>query len=181
MIKIKKMLPEYRGKVYEILQQTDFFTPAEIDVAMELIDIYLFNKSQTDYCISVAMDEENEVVGYFCYGPTPAAEGTFDLYWIAVSPTVQNRGIGKKLLNYVENEVERKGGRMIIIETSSQDKYGSTQQFYFRNNCVLEARIKDFYRVGDDRLIFVKRLGVSPNGGTSGNGTVAEESTKKLY
>jgi len=158
MAKIRKMIGDDRDPIYEIIKQTRMFTGAEIDVAMELIDIFLNNKKQQDYVIYVAESESKKVVGYVCYGPTPATEGTYDLYWIAVSPAVQGKGIGKELLAFTENEVSKQNGRLIIIETSSQPKYLPTQQFYIKNNYQIDARIKDFYRPGDDRLIFVKRL-----------------------
>ncbi|MBN1893296.1 GNAT family N-acetyltransferase [bacterium] len=158
MIDIRKMLPGDRSALYEILQQTDMFTMPEIEVAMELIDCYLFNKDQKDYLIYVAAEDKKNVVGYVCFGPTPATEGTYDLYWIAVSPDRQQEGIGKTLLQFVEQQVIQKQGKIIIIETSSQKKYKPTQQFYQSNRYALEARIKDFYKTGDDRLIFVKRL-----------------------
>ncbi|MDZ7332581.1 MAG: GNAT family N-acetyltransferase [candidate division KSB1 bacterium] len=158
MIEIRKMIAEDRTAVSRILEQTDMFTAAELDVALELIDIYLTNNEQKDYIIYVATNERKEVVGYVCYGPTPATDGTFDLYWIAVSPAMQQQGVGKALLNFTEQQVMLHNGRMIIIETSSQPKYKPTQDFYLRNRYQIEARIKDFYRVGDDRLIFVKRL-----------------------
>ena len=158
MVKIRKMIAQDRDVIFDIISKTDMFTQAEIDVAMELIDIFLTKKEQQDYHIYVAENKGKEVVGYVCYGPTPATEGTFDLYWIAVSPTMQGKGIGKELLSFTENYVLRQKGRLIIIETSSQPKYQPTLQFYIKNKYVIEARIKDFYRRGDDRLIFVKRL-----------------------
>jgi ribosomal protein S18 acetylase RimI-like enzyme len=158
MVKIRKMIAQDRDVIFDIISKTDMFTQAEIDVAMELIDIFLTKKEQQDYLIYVAENKGKEVVGYVCYGPTPATEGTFDLYWIAVSPTMQGKGIGKELLSFTENYVLRQKGRLIIIETSSQSKYQPTQQFYIKNKYIIEARIKDFYRRGDDRLIFVKRL-----------------------
>ncbi len=158
MIQIRKMVAEDRATILRILEATDMFTPVELDVAMELVDIYLTNQKQKDYIIYVATDERKEVVGYVCYGPTPATDGTFDLYWIAVSPAMQQQGVGKKLLSFTEQAIMNQQGRMIVIETSSQTKYKPTQDFYLRNHYQLEARIKDFYRIGDDRLIFVKRL-----------------------
>lgn len=152
------MRSEDRETVYHIITQTKMFTQAEVTVAMELIDIFLTQKEQKDYIIYVAEDERKEVVGYVCYGPTPATEGTFDLYWIAVSPVVQQQGVGKKLLAFTEQEIMRHKGRMIIIETSSQQKYKPTQDFYIRNHYEIAAQIRDFYRIGDDRLIFVKRF-----------------------
>ncbi len=170
MVRFRQMRPKDRAEIYEILQQTDMFTMPEINVAMELIDVYLFNKDQKDYIIYVATTEGNEVAGYVCFGPTPATEGTYDLYWIAVAPDVQKKGIGKQLLYFTEEEVRSLQGRMIVIETSSQQKYMLTQQFYLKNNYYLEARIKDFYRSGDDRLIFTKRFNQNHNGGKKENG-----------
>ncbi len=158
MVKIRKMISQDRDIIFDIIAKTNMFTQAEIDVAMELIDIFLTKKDQKDYIIYVAENKGKEVVGYVCYGPTPATEGTFDLYWIAVSPNMQGKGVGKELLSFTENNVLKQNGRLIIIETSSQPKYQPTQQFYIKNKYLIEARIKDFYRPGDDRLIFLKRL-----------------------
>jgi ribosomal protein S18 acetylase RimI-like enzyme len=165
MINFRKMTSKDRSAIYEILQQTDMFTLPEINVAMELIDIYLFNKEQKDYIIYVATADHDEIAGYVCYGPTPATDGTYDVYWIAVAANLQNKGIGRKLLHFTEEEIAKLNGRMIVIETSSQPKYLPTQQFYYKNKYVLEARIKDFYRVGDDRMIFVKRFSHHNKGG----------------
>ena len=156
-MKIRKMLPEDKAPVMKILETTGMFSKEEVAVAEELIDIFLKNKDHKDYIIYVS-DEDKTVTGYVCYGPTPATEGTFDLYWIAVSPNHQNKGIGKKLLAFVEKEVADKTGRMIIIETSSRGKYTPTQEFYKRNSYSIEARIAGFYSPGDDRLIFAKRF-----------------------
>ncbi len=157
MISIRPMRAEDRKPVAELIEATGFFTTDEYDVAMELVDIYLNNKAQRDYIIHVAEDG-GQVVGYVCYGPTDCTVGTFDLYWIAVSPACQGKGIGKQLTAFTEREVALKGGRMIIIETSSLIKYKPTQEFYLRNGYVVEARVKDFYRDGDDRLIYTKRI-----------------------
>lgn len=143
--------------VMQAIKDTGMFSEAEHDVALELIDIFLTKNDQKDYIIYVA-EHAGQAVGYVCYGPTPATEGTFDLYWIAVSPKLHNLGIGRKLLKFTEEEVSRRAGRLLIIETSSQEKYAPTQGFYLRNGYVIEARIKDFYKPGDDRLIYTKRL-----------------------
>lgn len=151
------MSPEDKAPIMQILKTTGMFSKEEVGVAEELIDIFLKNKDQKDYTIYVS-ENDGTVTGYVCYGPTPATEGTFDLYWIAVSPNHQNKGIGKKLLAFVEKDVAEKGGRMIIIETSSREKYTPTQEFYKRSSYNIEARIADFYSIGDDRLIFVKKI-----------------------
>jgi len=156
-IRIRPFTLEDRSPILEILYRTRMFTPLEIEVARELIDAWLYHPEQKDYILYTA-EGEGKVTGYVCYGPTPATEGSFDLYWIAVDPLYQRSGIGKELLLFTEKRIQECNGRLIIIETSSQEKYAPTRSFYERNGYTLEARIKDFYRVGDDRLIYVKRF-----------------------
>jgi len=156
MINIRSIKPEDRPVLLHIIEHTGMFSSEEVNVAMELIDVCLNQKEQKDYKIHVATDETDSIVGYVCYGPTPATVGTFDLYWIVVDVVCQNQGIGKQLLQFVEGEVSRKVGRLIIIETSSVEKYLPTRGFYLRNGYTIAAQIKDFYREGDDRVIFVK-------------------------
>jgi len=164
MNNIRKLKKEDRPGILNMIRETDMFTTAEVDVAMELVDICLTKENQSDYRIFVSTDQNDGAVGYVCYGPTPATDGTFDLYWIVVSPDHQNKGIGKQLLLFVEKEVFGNHGHLIVIETSSQDKYYPTRQFYLRNNYSITAQIKDFYRKGDDRVIFVKYRSNTKNG-----------------
>ncbi len=157
MVTIRNLSQADRDSIQKILVETLMFTDDEVAVALELTDAVIFNKEQKDYIVHVA-ESEGKVAGYICYGPTPVTESTYDVYWIAVAPHMQQKGVGKKLLEFVENEIGEKKGRIIIIETSSQHKYEPTRNFYSRNHYVIEARIKDFYKEGDDRLIYIKRI-----------------------
>ncbi len=47
---------------------------------------------------------------------------------------------------------------MLLIETSSQETYGGTIQFYERSGYELVGKIPEYYKPGDDKLIFAKRL-----------------------
>ncbi|MDI6698242.1 MAG: GNAT family N-acetyltransferase [Candidatus Saccharicenans sp.] len=145
-----------RQPVLDLIRETGFFTAGEIQVAEELIDIYLNHPEQRDYYIVVIENEEGQIAGYMTYGPTPLAEGTWDLYWIAVSPRVQGKGYGRQLVNFLEDQVQKNAGRLVLIETSSQPKYQPTRKFYEKLGYTEVARIRDFYRPGDDRVIFGK-------------------------
>ncbi|MBC7361894.1 MAG: GNAT family N-acetyltransferase [Candidatus Aminicenantes bacterium] len=153
---LRPMVSADREPVLNLIQATGFFTPDEVKVAEELIDIYLTNPAQRDYFIVVVENDSGQVTGYMTYGPTPLTEGTWDLYWIAVSPAEQGKGYGRMLVRHLEEEVRRKGGRLILIETSSQPKYQPTRKFYEKLGYTEVARIPDFYRPGDDRVIFGK-------------------------
>lgn len=146
-----------RDRIHEILVTTARFTRQEVGWAMELVDLVLQQPGRREYVAHV-LDDEGRVHGYVLYGPTPMAEGVFDLYWIAVDPARQGQGLGQLLLRFVENEVRRQAGRMLLIETSSKRSYAPTVRFYQRAGYCEISRIKDFYRIEDDKVVFSKSL-----------------------
>jgi len=156
---VRPMTDGDRERVFDIIRSTGMFTPDEIQVANELVDITLDQPGQRDYAVVVVEDENGQVVGYLTYGPTPLTDGTYDLYWMAVSPEAQGRGLGKELVRWLEKQVAEAGGRLILIETSSQPKYEKTRQFYLGLGYEEASRIPDFYRAGDSRITYVKYFG----------------------
>lgn len=153
---IRPMEPPDKAPVLELIRATGFFTPAEVDVAEELIDVYLEDPDQQDYHVVVAENDRKAAAGYMTWGPTPLTEGAYDIYWMAVSPAEQGKGRGKAFVRWLEDEVRRRDGRLILIETSSQPKYQGTRQFYIGLEYKEVARVPDFYRAGDDRVIYAK-------------------------
>jgi ribosomal protein S18 acetylase RimI-like enzyme len=156
---IRPMSRADRAAVLALIEATGFFRPDEIQVAEELIDVYLDEPGQGDYGVVVVEDGRGVVAGYMTYGPTPLTLGTFDLYWMAVDPKAQGRGHGRALVEWLEDYVRRAEGRLLVIETSSTAKYEPTRRFYLGLKYTEVARIPDFYGPGDDRVIYTKRLG----------------------
>jgi len=152
------MLDKDRAAVAAIVHGVGNFNQAEMDCALELVDIYLNNRQQNDYRVVVAEGADGCVCGYACWGPAPMTRGTYDLYWIATHPGVQGRGVGRELMNYLENRVREENGRLLIIETSSKESYRNTVGFYRRLEYEEASGIRDFYDVGDDKLVFVRRF-----------------------
>jgi ribosomal protein S18 acetylase RimI-like enzyme len=149
-----------RSRIDEIVVSSQKFNQEEIAVALELVDEVLEKGEKSGYIIAVLEvgKEHAAVQGYVCYGPTPLTQGVYDLYWIVTDPAVQGKGFGRSLIEYVERDVVKRGGRMLLIETSSQETYGPTIRFYKRAGYELVARIKNFYRIGDDKLVFSKEV-----------------------
>jgi ribosomal protein S18 acetylase RimI-like enzyme len=87
-------------------------------------------------------------------------EGTYDLYWIACHPARQRTGVGTALLAAMEADLRRRGARLVRVETSGTPVYQPTRAFYERAGFHETARIHDFYRPGDDLVIFTRRLGI---------------------
>jgi len=156
-IDIRPMTHEDKPRITKILRGTPEFKPFEVVVAEEIIDCYLDDPFGSGYQILVA-EVDSTVTGYICYGPTPLTEGTWDLYWEAVAPERQGRGIGSALTKSAEKEIVRAKGRLAIIETSSTPAYEKTRHFHISHGYEIVARIPDFYAPGDDKLILQKRL-----------------------
>lgn len=156
-MQIRPMTSKDKKAVLNILQYTPEFTPAEVVLADEVIDDYLFNPTESGYFVLVA-EIESKIGGYVCYGPTPITEGTWDIYWIAVDHTIQGKGIGKQLMEAAEQRIKEAKGRLILVETSSKPGYEKTNAFYLRLNYKESCRIIDFYMIGDDQITYEKRF-----------------------
>jgi len=146
-----------RPSMAHILESCGVFQPKEVAIGLELVDESLDPGPSTDYRWFVA-EREGEVVGFACFGPVPLTVGTFDLYWIAVSPEALGSGVAKRLDEAVTEAVRGLGGRWLLAETSSTPPYAPAHAFYARRGYRLLERIEDFYRPGDDRLTYGKRL-----------------------
>jgi ribosomal protein S18 acetylase RimI-like enzyme len=155
---IRPMSRSDKSVVMELIEATAFFRREEVHVAEELIDVYLNHPDQKDYDVVVIESDEHEVAGYLTWGGTAMAVGTYDLYWMAVSPRHQGKGYGRKLVEWMEARVKEIGGRLIIIETSSTPTYEPTRRFYLGLNYREIARIPDYYQDGDDRVVYIKRV-----------------------
>ncbi|MGH2574903.1 MAG: GNAT family N-acetyltransferase [Ignavibacteria bacterium] len=163
---IRKLKRKDREELKRILAQTNHFSKDEIKIALELIDKYLNDKKQKDYLIYVyVIDDTKKVAGYICYGKRPLTEMTYDLYWIAVDPDAQGKGIGKSLIEFMEENLMqpvlrngRQNGCLVLIETSGKESYRGERTFYEKNGYRIQTIIKNFYSMGDDLFIFRKYM-----------------------
>ena len=137
------------------MRDTGLFREAEVAMAGEMLDEAL--DGDDDYRFLGAFDAD-QLVGYACWGPTPGATGTYDLYWIAVDRTRQGQGVGTQLVNEVEHRLQGDGGRLIVVETSSREDYTATRGFYEGRDYRRTATIPGYYAPGDDLVIYTKDL-----------------------
>jgi ribosomal protein S18 acetylase RimI-like enzyme len=159
-IHIRQLELRDRSRIEEMVISSGNFNDVEIETALELADESLKEGEASGYIFVVLEYEKEHPVlhGFACYGPTSLTQGVYDLYWIVVDPAAQRKGFGRYLLEYVECDVTKRSGRMLLIETSSQETYGATIRFYERSGYQMVARIKNFYSIGDDKLVFSKEL-----------------------
>ena len=150
------------GALRHLLRSVSVFEPHEISVAEELLAEAL--SGNPDYVIHVAegsrdvsdISAARGIVGYVCHGHNPVTDALYDLYWIAVDPAAQGLGIGRALITHAENGVRDKGGRGIVIETSTRPEYASARRLYEKCGYRKAAEVPDFYKPGDGLLIYLK-------------------------
>ena len=143
--------------IEDILRSSGFFYEIEIPVAVSLLEAYLEEGDASGYHFIFA-DVDGKTVGYTCYGEIAGTESSYDLYWIAMHNECRGKGIGKQLLEKTHEVIRSKGGMLVVAETSSQEKYLPTRQFYLSTGYKEEGFVKDFYKPGDGRLTYVKRF-----------------------
>jgi ribosomal protein S18 acetylase RimI-like enzyme len=157
-MRIRPIEPKDRDRVCEIIHAVGNFNEVEVTCAIELIDDSISEYSSGDYISCVLEDEFGEIQGFGCYGQTPLTDSTYDFYWMAVHPQAQGKGFGRKLILFVEADIRARGGKLLVLETSSQESYKRTTSFYQKSGYELNSRIRDFYKNNDDKLVYIKYL-----------------------
>lgn len=157
-IEIVIPVPEDDERILALTRKIELFLPSDFEVIEELWSEFAAKGDKDSHYHFIAAQQGDEFLGFACYGARPLTEGTFDLYWIGVDQRQQGRGIGKALIRIVEARVCERGGRLLIAETEGQPSFEPTRRFYLSAGYELEARIRDFYRPGNDLTIFTKRL-----------------------
>lgn len=154
---IRPMTTKDKSAIMQMLRKLPQFKPDELIVAEEVLDSYVKAQEHSGYHVRVA-EASSSITGYVCYGPAPLTEGTWDIYWLAVSSDEQRQGVGRALITSAEIDIKKAGGRLVLIETSSRAEYEGARRFYRSQGYELACRIANFYAPGDDKLIFQKTL-----------------------
>ncbi len=157
MITIRSIEAQDRAQLLRLVEQQDNFNAQEVEVAIEVIDDTL-DPAKNDYCILVAMSEGQRVVGFICYGDIPMTDRRFDMYWVAVDPALGRQGVGRQLLARMEAELRVQGPAKVYVDTSSTPGYDRARGFYEKNGYQVACVLHDFYRDGDDKVIYLKKL-----------------------
>jgi len=124
-------------------------------VAIELVEDAIRHPNG-DYLVKI-IESEDGVAGYTCYGRAPFTDAAYDLYWIALDPVWQGTGAARHLMAAAEADVRSRGGTLLLVETASKPSYARTRHFYESIGYREVARIRDYYREGDDKVIYEKR------------------------
>jgi ribosomal protein S18 acetylase RimI-like enzyme len=146
------------GRVRSLVATTGFFNAAEVELAADLVTERLTKGVRSGYNFVLAERGAN-LVGFACYGPIYGTQGAFELFWIAVAPEEQGRGLGAQVYARAEVAMAKAGAKQIYADTSSSDRYAGTRGFYQSMGFREGARLADFYAPGDGKIVYVKDIG----------------------
>lgn len=136
-----------------VLDQTGLF-PSEM--LLDMIGSYLDGQSREDIWLSC---EKNGTAIGFCYAiPEKLTEGTWNMLALAVLPSWQGQGVGQTIVRELEKVLREAGHRVLIADTSGTSEFDQTRAFYKKHGYTEEARIRDFWAAGNDKVVYWKAL-----------------------
>lgn len=139
-----------------LAEATGLFEPSQTEDLSQMLFDHFNDKAKTQEFWFT--DYDNEPVSVAYVAPERMTEGTWNLYLIAVHPHHQRQGRGKSMLQYVEKMLTEKGERVLLVETSGTDDFKYIREFYRKSGYEEEARIREFYAAGVDKIVFRKKL-----------------------
>ncbi|WP_316015546.1 GNAT family N-acetyltransferase [Roseobacter sp. HKCCA0434] len=106
----------------------------------------------------LSLHRDGAAVGLVFCVPEPLTEGTWNMRALAIRPDMQGRGLGRALVTAAEGRLRADGARLMIVDTSGTEGFAATRAFYARVGYEAEARLRDFWAPGDDKVTFRKAL-----------------------
>lgn len=151
---IRPITHDDSAAVIGLAVSSGLFPADETEVLDKLMaDYFGGNNNDGHMCL---IDVEDEPLGVAYYEPETATDRTWGLTMIAVRRDQQGQGRGAALMHHVEHALRASGQRVLLVETSGLPDFALTRKFYTKCGYEEEARVRDYYAVGDDMVLFRK-------------------------
>jgi ribosomal protein S18 acetylase RimI-like enzyme len=154
---IRMTTPDDTEALLAVACASGMFEPHQVEELSGMLVQY-FSTGPTGHELWIT-DDDGGPVGVAYTAPERMTDGTWNLYMIAIHPERQRQGRGKALLEYVEYLLTERGQRLLLVETSGTEDFDYVRTFYRNSGYSEEARIRDFYAAGVDKIIFRKVIG----------------------
>jgi ribosomal protein S18 acetylase RimI-like enzyme len=146
-VKIKKYL--------DLADKTGAFHPGELDVLREVLEDTLHPDDDGSSYVLLEEKEGDKLLGFIIFGRTPLTQFGWDIYWLVVDKDIHRRGVGRRLVQSMQQHIAAPHQKAVIrIETSGKKEYAYVRNFYIKAGFVEVGRITDFYAPGDDLVFF---------------------------
>lgn len=150
---IRKAIPTDQSALMDVTRATGIFDAGELEFFDDMIT-KSFNGDMPGHDWLVL--DDHGIIGVAYYAPEVMADNVWNLWFLGVHPDHQGQGHGGKLLRAVEGAVRDHAARLLLIETSGVDAFALTRKFYVKNGYEEEARIREYYEAGHDKIVFRK-------------------------
>jgi len=147
-----------RDAVLGLARRTGVFTEEDMGVLADMFDGCRGAGRPCGLRFCGVRDEQGHLQGFVCFGRVRNSRNTVEIYWLAVDPDAQGNGIGHDLVEHVAMHARQEGAAQVLIETSSTGAYEAARAAYRRLGFVKVGGVPDYYREGDDRVSFARRL-----------------------
>lgn len=118
-----------------------------------LAELAAKGEAASGYRLLVAGDDAGPAA-FAIWGPIPATDRRYDLYWIAAHPRIQGRGAGRLLLAETARRAAQEGATHLFIETETGAAYAAAHHLYESCGFPLIATVPDYYRDGRGKAIY---------------------------
>lgn len=135
-----------------IVAATELFPPEMLD---DMIASHLGGDATEFWIVA---DDGQGPLGFAYCAPEVMTEGTWNLLAIGVMPDRHGTGAGRALVTCIETMLVARSARVLLIETMGTPEFDRTRRFYQQCGYVEEARIRDYYEAGGDKIVFWKAL-----------------------
>ena len=161
---IRPTMPDDTTALIALADATGLFQPNQLEELGEMLSDYFGGSNDSDSLLDGKAerfwitDDDNGAVGVAYCEMERMTDQTWNLQLIAIRPDRQGQGRGATLLGYVEQILMARGGRVLLVETSGTPDFERTRAFYRKCGYEEEARIRDFYQAGADKIVYRKAL-----------------------
>lgn len=153
MTEIRNTIESDLEGLKDVLDSSELFPSEYLD---EMISDYFKNPATEEIWFTNVSD--GKIIGLGYCTSEKLTDGTYNLLAIAVRKDLQGNGEGKKMIGFIENLLLEKGHRILIVETSSDPAFELTRKFYDQLGYRKEATIQDFWKDGEDKIVYWKKL-----------------------
>ncbi|WP_373538993.1 GNAT family N-acetyltransferase [Chamaesiphon sp.] len=153
---IRPISPDETTAAIALAEATGLFQPHESLALAQMLSEHFDGK--TDSQDLWLTDDDDGLVGIAYVAPERMTEGTWNLYLIGIHPDRQRQGRGAALLAHIEQMLAERGVRVLLVETSGTESFEYVRAFYRHSGYDEEARIREFYAAGVDKIVFRKAL-----------------------
>lgn len=138
--------------ILHIAVESGLFESDQVDVLRQM----LLEPSAED--VWLVSEKDGQPVGVAYFAPEKMTRGTWNLYFIAVLPGSQKKGVGAAMVEHIAGMLSERGERLLLVETAGLDDFEYVRRFYQSHGFLPTAVIPNFYDNGVDKVIFTRSL-----------------------